>query len=418
MYCYKCGASINDDSVFCKYCGAKQNTTAEGNNLATEPVISKDAPLNDGDYDKSTDITSNVLAKKTKNKRVVISILAVLITVVIVCVSLLLGRNTGTKNTDPLDNIEQTDSSQSDGIMDDDNQSQDTQVSEITLDTVHMSKDNMRPVLIETPEIVARFNRFSYANGKSVFGLNFILENNSTNDISIVLKDVTINGFDIPTSQGTTMVEPGHKANCDSSVWQKEIDKTGVSEWDVINGVIVVRKDYYGDTLYSIPVIIDKACWEYEEEYEKNNPTKPVSVTDIENAPDDAIVLSINNLYPTLVDENGIKLTINSYGYANSKTVFKVNLFLENNSDKDLTVSLSDVVINGFDISTSTDLTKIEPGHKAISDASVWLKEMKEVGIYDWSVLQGTVVIREGFWGDSLYSIPVVIYKNAWESVK
>lgn len=289
---------------------------------------------------------------------------------------------------------------------------------EVVIEAIHMSVDNMRPTILETSDINVRFNKFGYANGETVFKVNFIVENETNEDISVVLTDVTVNGYDVSTSTGNTLVEPGHKANCDSSVWQNDIDETGESEWDVIEGTVEIREGYWGDALYSVPVIIDRACWEYEEEYAQSNPMPTIASTDLEVLPDDATVMSSDNLYPVLIEEDGVIAAVSSYDYANGKTVFEVKFSMENNTDKELSIVLTDVIVDGYDISTSTGNTLVEPGHKAICDSSVWLRDMEEVGIKDWIVLKGTVEIREGYWGDALYSIPVVIYRDAWGSAK
>lgn len=285
---------------------------------------------------------------------------------------------------------------------------------DVDIETIHMSTENMRPTILETSTIKVRFNKFSYANSKTVFGLNFIVENDADKEISVVLTDVIVNGYDVSTSVGKTLVEPGHKANCDSSVWQKEIDETGESEWDIIEGVIEIRDGYWGDALYSVPVIIEKDCWEYEAEYAKNNPITPIVSSDLAEIPDDSIVISSENMYPTLIEQEDVNANVKSFGYANGKTVFEINFSMENNTDEDLSIVLTNVVIDGYDISTSTGNSLVEAGHKAICDSSVWLKEMEEVGINDWIVLKGAVEIRKGYWGDAIYSIPVVIYRTAW----
>ena len=92
------------------------------------------------------------------------------------------------------------------------------------------------------------------------------------------------------------------------------------------------------------------------------------------------------------------------------------DITLENNTGEDLSIALTNVIVDGYDISTSTGTSLVESGHKAVCDSSVWLRDMEEVGINDWVVLQGTVEISEGYWGDAVYSIPVVIYRNAWTS--
>lgn len=314
-------------------------------------------------------------------------------------------------------------SSNSEGNQNDDvsnNTEQDNSFNKenITIKTINFNKENMRPIVLETSNIKVCFNRFSYANSKTVYCIEYIVENNTNVDIEVVLTDVVVNGYDVSTSLGKTVVKPGHKANCDSSVWQKKIDETGESQWNVIEGVIEISKDDDGEVLYSIPVVFDKECWEYEEDYAKNNPIKPVVSTDLNKIPNNTIVISSKNLKPALVDEKDVKASVSSFGYANGKTVFKINFSLDNKSEEKLRIVLTDVVIDGYDVPTTTGMIVVEPGHKAICDSSVWQKEMNKVGIDEWIVLKGTVEIRKGFWGDTLYSIPVVIYRDAWASVK
>lgn len=417
MFCYKCGSQIDDDAKFCRHCGAKMN------------IISTEAPAAPVSEIKANEKQPTMKSvKKKTSKGLVFGLVGVV--ALIIALVLILGGNQETpvspdsgeiiSTSEPTDSTPDTLTESEDGEkdkpLDATQEPESVEKEDVVIETIHMSTENMRPIILETSTIKVRFNKFSYANSKTVFGVNFIVENDTDEEISVVLTDVTVNGYDVSTSTGKTLVDPGHKANCDSSVWQKEIDETGESEWDVIEGVVEIREGYWGDALYSIPVIIDKACWEYEEEYAENNPIAPIISSDLAEIPEDAIVISSENLYPVLVEEEGVTAAVSAYGYANGKTVFEINFTMENNTGEDLSIVLTDVIVDGYDISTSTGKTLVEAGHKAVCDSSVWLRDMKEVGINDWIVLKGTVEIREGYWGDAVYSIPVVIYRNAWTS--
>lgn len=408
MFCYKCGSEINDNdnAKFCRHCGAEIRT------ISTE---------GSADFDSKTDHTENlsaeIKAKKKISKGLIFGIagVAVCIIVLVLILGSIRPTNVSTETEEIVSSTE-TKESGKDEQFEVTQQTESTTKEDVDIKTIHMSPDNMRPTILETSDIKVHFNRFSYANGETVFEVNFIVENDTDEEISVLLTDVIVNGYDVSTSTGKTLVKPGHKANCDSSVWQESIDETGESEWDTIEGVIEVRKGYWDDILYSIPVVIDKACWEYEGEYSKNNPIDPVVSSDLTEIPEGATVISEENLYPKLVKEDDVTATVSDYSYANEKTVFEINFTMENNTDEDLEIFLTDVVVDGYDISTSTGITLVKAGHKAVCDSSVWLQDMEEVGINDWIVLKGTVKISEGYWDDPLYSIPVVIYRNAWKS--
>lgn len=418
MICYKCGKQIDDDAKFCCYCGAKINVisakeSAEGN-IKTNAVENTSTVKRD---------------KKKSSKKLLfgfIGAIVLIMALIIVSLSILSGNQQLSPGSDFV--TEHTESTTDTSTEFEDikiakkeetqQKTESTRNEDVIIETIHMSTDNMRPTIFETSTIKVRLNEFGYSNNKTVFDTNFIVENDSNEEINVVLTDVIINGYDISASVGKTLVEPGHKSICECSVWQDNIDETGESEWDVMEGVIEISVGHGGDALYSIPVIIDKACWEYEEEYAENNPIAPIVSSDLVEIPEGAIVISSENLYPVLVDENNITATVSSYGYANGKTVFEINFTMENNTTEDLSISLTDVIVDGYDISTSIGNTLVEAGHKAVCDSSIWLDDMEEVGINDWIVLKGTVEISEGYWGDTVYSIPVVIYRNAWNNAE
>ena len=280
------------------------------------------------------------------------------------------------------------------------------------LDTVIVDENNMRPIFIDDKAIKVSLNSFSYANNETVYGLNILLENRSDKTVSVVLTDVEIDSFEISTSQGKMAVSPGHSAICYSTVWQKNIDEAGIQDWSELAGTILVREDYFGEPIYSVPVIIKRSCWEYEKTFHDTS-FKPVAPTKAE-APDGAVVLSSKNATPILLEQDGVRLSINSFSTSNSGTVFKINFLLENGTDEDMSVVLTDVVINGYEISTSQGKMMVSAGKKAVCDSSIWEKDLKLAHIEEWTELQGTILVRKDYFGEELFSIPVIIYKDVW----
>ena len=282
------------------------------------------------------------------------------------------------------------------------------------LDTVIVDEDNMRPIFVDDEAVTVSLNSFAYANNETVYGLNILLKNRSDKTVSAVLTKVEIDGFEISTSQGKTTVSPGHSAVCYSSIWQDSINEAGIQDWSELSGTILVREDYFGETLYSVPVVIKRSCWEREKTFHDTSYT-PVPPAKAE-APENAVVLSPDNPTPLLLEQDGIRLSINSFSTANRGTVFEINFLLENGTEKDISVVLKDIVINGYEISASQGKTMVAAGKKAICDSNIWEKDLELAHIKEWAELQGTIVVRKDYFGEELFSIPVVIQKSVWMS--
>ena len=126
------------------------------------------------------------------------------------------------------------------------------------------------------------------------------------------------------------------------------------------------------------------------------------------------IHISLENPYPVLYDKNGIKVSVNSFSYSNSKTVYKIVFLIENGSEDDVIATLSDVVINNFEISSSTSMDTVSAGKNGVTESSVWQKDLDEVKITDWESLSANVKISNGLFADAMDKIPVIVDKECW----
>ena len=124
--------------------------------------------------------------------------------------------------------------------------------------------------------------------------------------------------------------------------------------------------------------------------------------------------VSLENPYPVVYDKNGIKVSINSFGYANSKTVYKMVFLIENDSKDEVIATLSDVEINDFEISTSASLNNVSAGKKGTTDSSIWQRDLDEVKITEWSSFSGNIKISNGLFTDAIDIIPVIVDKECW----
>ena len=130
------------------------------------------------------------------------------------------------------------------------------------------------------------------------------------------------------------------------------------------------------------------------------------------------IHVNMDNLTPVLYEDEKMKLSINSFGYANGETVFKIFLTLENNDSEELYTALSDVEIDNFQIDSTCDFEGVAPGKSGVTEVAVWQDEIDKTGKTDWTSFNANVIIRNGFWSDAIVSVPVVVDKECWDSVE
>ena len=397
--CPECGNNISDKSEKCIHCGfdfhAVLDVSEEIPDNASSPVVSQE--------------TASAPLKTSNSAKKIISIVAAIAAVA--AVVLLVAHPFSSK---PSDNAKENsiDVQESSVVNDDtDTEKKDLESKETTFKSIDVSPDNMRPVFVDTDSVKVSMNSFDYANNGSVFKMYFLVENNSDESISVSLEDVDINNYEISNYEGKTIVDAGHKAICDSSIWQDDIDEVHIETWDSFTGIVSVSDSDF-NIIYQTPITVQKSCWEAKKKYTDNSP----SVEEAEIKPDnDVLVISGDNNSPVLYDDENCTVTLDSFTTANSGTVYKINFLLENKSAGDVSVQLEDVVLNGYEFSTSHGKSLVSAGKSALCDSSLWQNNLDRAHIDKWKAFYANVVIRHDYYGDEIATIPVVIYKEVWD---
>ena len=75
-----------------------------------------------------------------------------------------------------------------------------------------------------------------------------------------------------------------------------------------------------------------------------------VPITQLDKVPEGMVVIDASNPAPILVDQDGVRVSINAFSTSNSGTYFKVNFLLDNQSEQEVGVVLADVLINGYEM--------------------------------------------------------------------
>lgn len=78
MYCKKCGKQISDNSIYCKYCGSKQDEQLDSKDIANDVSSTNDAIVT---------TKKQINNHKKRNAIIAVVLIAVLIIAVVLCVN-------------------------------------------------------------------------------------------------------------------------------------------------------------------------------------------------------------------------------------------------------------------------------------------------------------------------------------------
>lgn len=187
--------------------------------------------------------------------------------------------------------------------------------------------------------------------------LKMLIENNSGKNITVQTRNANVNGFMVNTSMSAD-VAAGKKANDEMTIMTSGLKDCGITDIANIEFCFHIFESDTWDTLYDTDVISVKT-----------------SIADTYKQ-------EVDDSGDILVDTNGIKIVTKGLSANDSFWGPGVILYIENNSNQNVTVQVRDVSVNGFMV-TSTMSEDVVAGKKAMSAVQFYSSDLADNSITD-----------------------------------
>lgn len=189
--------------------------------------------------------------------------------------------------------------------------------------------------------------------------LALLIENNSSQSITVQARNANVNGFMVGTMMSAD-VAAGKKAN-DSLTFET----SGLKECGIEN---IANMEFYFH-------IFDSESWDE---------IVDTDVISIDTSIASTYTQAVDDLGEVLLDSNGVKIVSKGLSANDSFWGPGVILYIENNSDKDVTVQVRDVSVNGFMVESSMS-EDVVAGKKAMSAVQFFSSDLEKNSITDIS---------------------------------
>lgn len=189
--------------------------------------------------------------------------------------------------------------------------------------------------------------------------LELLIENNSSQSITVQARNANVNGFMVGTMMSAD-VAAGKKAN-DSLTFET----SGLKECGIEN---IANMEFYFH-------IFDSESWDE---------IVDTDVISIDTSIASTYTQAVDDSGEVLLDSNGVKIVSKGLSANDSFWGPGVILYIENNSDKDVTVQVRDVSVNGFMVESSMS-EDVVAGKKAMSAVQFFSSDLEKNSITDIS---------------------------------
>jgi hypothetical protein len=154
--------------------------------------------------------------------------------------------------------------------------------------------------------------------------VKLLIENESGKDVTVQARNVSVNGYMMTTSMSADVVN-GKKANDELIIMANSLEKAGISTIaDIEFSFHVFETGKYTGSLFDSDLI------------------------QLKTSAADSYEYTFDDSGDVVYDEDGVKIVVK--GLSESDSVFGpgIIVYAENNSDKNVTVQVRDVSVNGF----------------------------------------------------------------------
>lgn len=187
--------------------------------------------------------------------------------------------------------------------------------------------------------------------------LRFLIENNSEKAIMLQASDLVINGYMINPIMSAE-VEAGEKVNDELTVLNSDLESAGIE-----------TIQYFSFKLR----VIDSADWAK---------TFNTDTIRIETDANPAFIQKVDDSGTVLVEQKGVRIIMKELLTEQEFWGAELLLFIENNSGQDISVTVKDVTVNGFQVNPLF-YADVLSGTKVITGIGFLENDLKENDIRD-----------------------------------
>ena len=241
-------------------------------------------------------------------------------------------------------------------------------------------------IIFDQDGIKVTVTGFTMGEGLFSFGpsLTVLIENDSTQGITIQTRDASINNIMVETIMSSD-VAIGKKANTEITFMSSYLDRGGIEQVKDIEFRLHIFDAETWDTIIDSDLI------------------------HIRTSVDDSFVQTIDDSGIPALEQDGVRIVVKELDDVDSFWGADIYLFIENNSGQDITVQARDTSINGFMIDPifSSDVLN---GKVAFTELTFFDSDLQDNGIETIETLELSFhIFNTASWDTLFDSDPVTI---------
>ena len=272
---------------------------------------------------------------------------------------------------------------------------------------LNVTKNNMNMMIYQDEKMLVKFSECSYTENASDVQFSLDIENNYPNILKIDITDVKVDESSISLTRNTGEYKAGTSVFAFWNIDLKQLQMANSTDFKEISYTITGTLND-GTELFKKNVLMEREAFlslgnpvessdnttEGDDSEDKNVSNKTTQVLS-EESENEEIDITKENRTPVIYDENDIKVSVQKMAYDENwgDPFYNLIYSVENNSDKDVQISMNDSFVDDFQTATYSGNYTVASGKKGVTDFSIWEKDFVPYGIENFKTWESTLQI-------------------------
>lgn len=270
-------------------------------------------------------------------------------------------------------------------------------------DILKITENNVGLMIYQDEKLSLSFSECSYTENASDIQFSMDLQNNYSNIFKIDITDVKVDGSPMKLFRNSGEYKAGDSVFAFWSIDLEQLQAAGLTDFQEVSytitgtlndGTEVFKKDIVMERK-AFASLSDSEDSSNEEKEDTSDKDKQGSLEESVNKDEDVIKITTDNMTPVIYDDNDIKVSVQKMAYDENwgNPFYNLIYSVENNSDKDVQISMNDSFVDDFQTATYSGNYTVASGKKGVTDFSIWEKDFVPYGIEDFKTWESTLQI-------------------------
>lgn len=270
-------------------------------------------------------------------------------------------------------------------------------------DILKITENNVGLMIYQDEKLSLSFSECSYTENASDIQFSMDLQNNYSNIFKIDITDVKVDGSPMKLFRNSGEYKAGDSVFAFWSIDLEQLQAAGLTDFQEVSytitgtlndGTEVFKKDIVMERK-AFASLSDSEDSSNEEKEDTSDKDKQGSLEESVNKDEDVIKITTDNMTPVIYDDNDIKVSVQKMAYDENwgNPFYNLIFSVENNSDKDVQITMNDAFVDDFQTATYSGNYTVASGKKGVTDFSIWEKDFVPYGIEDFKTWESTLQI-------------------------